>query len=57
VPVLALALLQYGLHSLNHLIDIGESEPGWLGPANFVSLVLTTLLLIWMLRESREPAR
>ncbi len=36
VPVLALALIQYALHSLNHLIDIGESDPAWLGPANFV---------------------
>ena len=31
VPVLTLALVQYGLHSLNHLIDIGDSHPGWLG--------------------------
>ena len=40
VPVLALALVQYVLHALNHLIDIGEADPAWLGPANFVSLVL-----------------
>jgi peptidoglycan/LPS O-acetylase OafA/YrhL len=57
VPVLTLALVQYGLHSLNHLIDIGGSDPGWLGPANFVSLVLTTVLLAWMLTREREPAR
>jgi len=53
VPVLTLALIQYALHSLNHLIDIGDSDPSWLGPANFVSLVLTTALLGWML--TREP--
>ena len=52
VPVLALALIQYALHSLNHLIDIGESDPGWIGPADFVSLTLTSVLLAWML--SRE---
>jgi hypothetical protein len=58
VPVLALAFLQLALHSLNHLIDVGEAEPGWLGPANFASLALATLLLAWMLRtEIREPAR
>lgn len=57
VPVLAFALIQYGLHSVNHLIDIGESEPSWLGPANFVSLVLMTLLLAWMLRRDQEVAR
>jgi peptidoglycan/LPS O-acetylase OafA/YrhL len=57
VPVLTLALVQYGLHSLNHLIDIGDSDPSWLGPANFVSLLLTTVLLGWMLTREREPAR
>jgi hypothetical protein len=58
VPVLALAFLQLALHSLNHLIDIGEAEPDWLGPANFVALALATLLLAWMLRsENREAAR
>jgi hypothetical protein len=57
VPVLALALVQYALHSLNHLIDVSEAEPEWLGPANLVALVLTALLLGWMLRaESRVAA-
>ena len=56
VPVLALALVQYALHSVNHLIDIGDAEPSWLGPANFVSLVLTTVLLAWMLRREEVPA-
>ena len=58
VPVLALAFIQYALHSLNHLLDIGEADPSWLGPANFVSLVLTTVLLAWMLRrDDRALAR
>jgi hypothetical protein len=57
VPVLTLALVQYGLHSLNHLIDIGDSDPGWLGPANFVSLLLTTVLLAWMLTREQQAVR
>jgi hypothetical protein len=57
VPVLALAFIQYALHSLNHLIDVSHAHPKWLGPANLVSLVLTTLLLAWMLNAQREPAR
>jgi hypothetical protein len=57
LPVLALAFIQYALHSVNHLIDIDHAHPHWLGPANFVSLVLTTILLAWMVREQREPAR
>jgi hypothetical protein len=51
VPVLALAFIQYALHSINHLIDVGEADPSWLGPANLVSLVLATLLLAWMVRS------
>jgi len=57
VPVLTLALVQYGLHSLNHLIDIGGADSGWLGPANFVSLLLTTVLLGWMVTREREAVR
>jgi hypothetical protein len=56
VPVLALAFAQYALHSLNHLIDVGEADPEWLGPANVVALVLTALVLGWMLRTESETA-
>ena len=51
VPVLTLGLFQYTLHALNHLIDISESDPGWIGPADFVSLTLVAVLLAWMLRQ------
>jgi hypothetical protein len=50
VPVLAVALVQYVLHSLNHLIDVGEADPGWLGPANLIAVAATAVLLGWMLR-------
>jgi hypothetical protein len=50
VPVLVVALVQYVLHSVNHLIDIGEADPGWLGPANLIAVAATALLLGWMLR-------
>jgi hypothetical protein len=50
VPVLAVALVQYALHSVNHLIDVGDADPGWLGPANLIALAATTALLGWMLR-------
>jgi hypothetical protein len=57
VPVLSLAFIQYALHSVNHLIDVGEADPSWLGPANLVSLVLTTLLLGWMWRATPRRTR
>jgi hypothetical protein len=54
LPVLVLAFAQYALHSLNHLFDVGEVDPSWLGPANLVSLVLATALLAWMLQAERR---
>jgi hypothetical protein len=45
IPVIALAFVQYALHSLNHLIDVGEADPGLARSANLVSLALTTILL------------
>jgi hypothetical protein len=57
VPVLAFSVIQYALHSLNHLFDVGEADPEWLGPANLASLVLATALLAWMLNAQREQAR
>jgi hypothetical protein len=57
LPVLVLAFVQYALHSVNHLIDVSEADPEWLGPANLVSLVLTCVLLGLMVRSEREVAR
>ena len=57
IPVLAIALIQYVLHSVNHLLDIGEADPSWYGPANLVALVLASALLAWMVTQEREVAR
>jgi hypothetical protein len=56
VPVLALSFAQLALHSVNHLIDVGEADPEWLGPANFVALALATVLLAGMLQAERRAA-
>jgi hypothetical protein len=53
-PLLAFATLQYVLHVLNHLWDIGDADPGWLGPANVASLALIAAVLFWLLRGGRE---
>jgi hypothetical protein len=34
VPVLAVATIQYALHFISHLVDIGKGHPGWVGPVN-----------------------
>jgi hypothetical protein len=57
LPVLALAFIQYALHSVNHLIDVSEADPEWLGPANLASLVVTCVLLGWMVNAEREVTR
>jgi hypothetical protein len=49
VPVLFLVTLQYALHTINHLIDVGNTDPGWLGPFNFFSLLLLTVVAGWVL--------
>ena len=56
VPALALALLQFALHSINHLIDIDEANPSWLGVADFIALVVGAVLLLGLLKlASRTP--
>jgi hypothetical protein len=57
VPVLAFALAQYVLHSVNHLVDVNGADPKALGAANLASLVVTAALLggmlWWALRGER----
>lgn len=56
LPVLAFAVIQFGLHSANHLLDIGEAEPAWIGPADFAGLLIATLLLAVLLVATRRRA-
>lgn len=53
VPLLAFATIQYALHVLNHLWDVGDTEPTWIGPVNLVSLTLICVVLFWLLRGVR----
>lgn len=50
VPVLAIATVEFALHALNHLLDIGDSDPAWNGPATFATVAASAALLAWMLR-------
>ena len=54
MPLLVFATLQYGLHLLNHLWDVSDTDPGWLGPANAASLALIGAVLFWLLRGGGE---
>jgi hypothetical protein len=56
VPVLALTTIQYALHSVNHLIDIGKAHPAWNGYCDFFSLVAATVLLARLWRVAAREA-
>jgi hypothetical protein len=49
VPVLAFATIEFVLHALNHLADIGEADPKWNGPVTFAAVAASAALLGWML--------
>jgi hypothetical protein len=56
VPLLAVVTLQFALHSLNHLIDIGAAHPSWNGYFDFFSLAIATVVLAWLWRlAARMP--
>jgi hypothetical protein len=55
IPVLAITTVQFALHSVNHLLDIGRAHPAWTGYFDFFSLAVSTLLLVLLLRWARGP--
>jgi hypothetical protein len=61
LPVLALATLQFALHTVNHLVDIGEARHEVIGVVDFVSLLvasaLLAMLLVLALGQARGPDR
>jgi UPF0716 family protein affecting phage T7 exclusion len=57
VPVLFLIALQYAIHTINHLIDIGGTDPGWLGPFNFLALAFLTFVTGYVLASAARRAR
>lgn len=52
VPLLFLALAQYVLHVINHVWDVADTEPDWMGPVNLVTLALLTAAIFWLLRRA-----
>ena len=60
VPMLAIATVQFALHSINHLVDIDAAHPAWKGYFDFASLAASTFLvagLLWLaLADARAGA-
>lgn len=57
VPVVLMVLVQNAVHTVNHLVDIGEADPGWVGVFDFLVLLAGGVLLVWFLRWSASQAR
>ena len=55
--LLAFAALQFGLHTINHLVDVGDADPVGVGIFDAVSLgALTALFVVLWRRAEREAA-
>jgi len=57
LPVLAGLALQFGLHSVNHLVDIGAARPAWIGVVDFVGLAASTLVLLALVAHAGRRTR
>jgi hypothetical protein len=53
-PALALVGLQFALHAVNHLVDVGNGDPGWVGPFDVVTLALGALVIGWLYRAAAQ---
>jgi hypothetical protein len=51
-PALALVGLQFALHAINHLVDVGDADPSWVGPFDLATLAIGGLLLGWLYRAA-----
>jgi hypothetical protein len=52
VPALVATLLQFGLHTVSHLVDMNEADPEWVGVVELVGLAVTTAVVAWLLRRA-----
>ena len=56
VPALGITLVQFALHSVNHLADIGASHPAWAGYFDFFALAAATLQLALLFAAARAAS-
>jgi hypothetical protein len=57
IPALVFGVLHWALHAVSHLLDIGDADPEWLGPFDFIAITIGTALLAWLLWRAVEDAR
>ena len=47
-PVLFVSALQYGIHTVNHLKDLEDADPPWVGPVDLATLAASGVLLTYL---------
>ena len=61
VPLLAFATLEYAIHAVNHLVDVGKAASDFTGWFDFFALALAAVVLAaittaaWRVRPDPEP--
>ena len=45
VPMLGILTLQYALHAVSHVIDVGDSDPAWQGPFALVAQLVGVVVI------------
>lgn len=57
VPVLVTALIHNGLHLVNHIVDVANTDPAWQGPGNLAALAVLQIALWRMFAVARTSNR
>ncbi len=47
-PVLLVTTVWFATHAVNHLVDIGEADPDWVGPVDFIVLLVVSVALAYL---------
>lgn len=47
-PVLGVATVQYGLHAVNHVLDLGDAKPSWVGGVDLIAVLGVGMSLVWL---------
>ncbi len=56
-PLLGFLALQYVLHTVSHVIDVGDSDPAWQGPFAVITQGLGAVVLSALLVRERGRSR
>jgi hypothetical protein len=56
-PILALATLEYSLHTINHTVDINHANPEWVGPPDLAAVAATTVIFAWLAWRTAPRAK